>query len=653
MQKIFTKYMVIILTSAIFLMLFINFLIRWHALEDQQFNTFHIKIEQIIHTLENNQMELELMNENLNVDYLTRAKAAAYVLDRQEEVVMDVSQMKYLAALLNVDELHYIDENGMIASASVPEYIGMNMADHEQTSPFLAILESGDENAYLIQEAQPNAAAGKIMQYIGVARKDNGGFVQVGFEPDRLMEAQSRNTYDYIFTKFPTDVGEEFFAVDCRTGDVLGHSGDMAKDFEEKCYQLDALRHCTDGTYQTGADGRLMYVVSQQYEDVLICAALPEKILFRELLLDSVNTWLYLVLIELAVVFLLNYLVRRKVIDGIHRIIESLLAITNGNLDTTVSVGGNREFEELSRGINTMVTSIINISDRISAIIEISGFSLAAFEYESGMNRVFVTSGMGALLDISDKAVAEFGRNAKVFDAYIRRITEVPIEGETEIYRINDGKYVRIHMSESANRKLGVITDVTEDVMEKRRMRYENTHDPLTGLYKFQHFKQLAAERLQSMCAGEVSALVMFDLDYFKGINDTFGHDAGDRYLQGFSAVMSAMPAEHFLTARRSGDEFCMMIFGCGSQEEIEGQLDIFYDKLTQSQIMLSDTESRTVSASAGYAWTGDAGSDIAELLSHADEALYEVKRDTKGIYGAFSTFDNLIKDEKFVEIGR
>ncbi|MDE5696149.1 MAG: GGDEF domain-containing protein, partial [Lachnospiraceae bacterium] len=73
MQKIFTKYMVIIMTTAIMLILFINFLFRWHALEEQQFNTFHIKIDQIIHTLENNQMELELMNENLNEDYLTRA----------------------------------------------------------------------------------------------------------------------------------------------------------------------------------------------------------------------------------------------------------------------------------------------------------------------------------------------------------------------------------------------------------------------------------------------------------------------------------------------------------------------------------------------------------------------------------------------------
>lgn len=175
MQKIFIKYVVMILTSAIFLILFINLLVSEHTLRNQQFNTFQIKIEQIIHTLENNQMELEVLSKNLDEDYLTRAKAAAYVLDRQEEVAMDVSEMQYLAKLLNVDELHFIDENGYIACASVAEYIGMNMADHDQTRPFLAILESGDENASLIQEARPNAAAGKIMQYVGVARKGKGG----------------------------------------------------------------------------------------------------------------------------------------------------------------------------------------------------------------------------------------------------------------------------------------------------------------------------------------------------------------------------------------------------------------------------------------------------------------------------------------------
>ncbi len=636
MQKIFIKYTVVIMTSASFLILFINVLFSSHMMRNQQFKTFQVKIDQMIHTLENNRMELALLNENLDADYLTRARAAAYVMDKQEEVSMDVSKMQYLADLLNVDELHVIDEHGIIVSASVSEYVGFDMGNHEQTRAFLALLDSDDEDAYLIQKPQPNAAEGRIMQYVGVARKGQKGVVQVGFEPKRQMEAQSRNTYDYIFSRFPTDLSEELFAVDCDTGAVLGHSEELGRDFGKEYYQLDSLLTCTEGAYKPGAEGRRMYVVSRKYENALICAALPGEVLVQKLLTNTLLTLIYLIVIEIAVILLLNYLVKQNVINGMHHIIESLSAITDGNLDTTVSVGGNREFEELSAGINTMVSSIVNVSDRISAIIDMSGFPLAAFEYESGLNTVFVTSGLSTLMDISDKAVAEFCRNAKMFDSYIRRITASPIDGETEVYQLHADRYVKIHMSESSTGRLGVITDVTEDILEKNRMRYENTHDPLTGLYKYQHFQQLAEEMLRGLPAGEVCALVMLDLDYFKGINDTYGHDVGDKYLQSFSAVMKALPQEHFLASRRSGDEFSMMIFGCKSCDEVEAHLQAFYEQLGQSPVELSDTETRIISASAGFAWTNSADSEIAALLSHADEALYEVKRDTKGTYRVY-----------------
>ena len=181
MQKTFIKYTFVIMTAAILLILSINFIFTFHSLESQQFNTFQTKIEQVIHTLENNQTELSLLKESLDEDYLTRAKAAAYVMDRQQEVTMSVYEMQYLAKLLNVDELHVIDENGIIVFASVPKYVGIDMNDHEQTRAFLALLESEEEDAYLIQDAQPNAAEGKVMQYIGVARKSQKGVVQVGF----------------------------------------------------------------------------------------------------------------------------------------------------------------------------------------------------------------------------------------------------------------------------------------------------------------------------------------------------------------------------------------------------------------------------------------------------------------------------------------
>lgn len=355
MQKTFIKYTFAIMTAAIFLIFLINTLYTLHSLKSQQLNAFRAKMEQVIHILENNQAELEIMNKNLDLDYLTRVRAAAYIFDRQQDVSKNVSEMQYLADLLNVDELHIIDENGIIVSASVAAYVGMDMADHKQTREFLQILESDDEDAYLIQEMQPNAAIGKMMKYVGIARKGQKGIVQVGFEPVRQIEAQSRNTCEYIFSRFPTDEGEEIFAIDTATGEIVGHSSGMNQEFEAPCYQLEEVEDCSEGAYKEGKDGEVMFVASRPYEDLLLCAALPREVLLRKLMESVFNTLLYLVLIEAVAIFLLNYLVKDKVVNGIHAIIEGLSVITNGNLDTTVEVGGNLEFEKLSQGINTMV----------------------------------------------------------------------------------------------------------------------------------------------------------------------------------------------------------------------------------------------------------------------------------------------------------
>ncbi len=634
MQKTFIRYTFIIITSAIFLIFFINLLITLHTLESQQYNKFYTKSEQVIHTLENNQAELSILQENLDEDYLTRAKAASYIFDTQEEISMNVDEMKYLATLLNVDELHVIDENGFIIAASVSRYVGFDMSKHEQSRAFLSLLESDED--YFIQEAQPNAADQKIMQYIGVTRKEKKGIVQVGFKPTRQLEAKARNTCEYIFSRFPTDSGEQLFAVDRFTGAILGHSGGMNTDFSAAYYQPEQLLECTKGSYKKEENGSSMYVMVREYGDILIGLAIPQTNLTHQLFKQVFNTLWYLLLIEAIILILLNYLVKRKVVNGIHLIIQNLMDITNGNLDTTVAADDNPELKALSSGINTMVKSIISISDRISAIIKISGIPLAAFEYQFDAKHVFVTSGFKELLDISEQKAKELCQDSVKFDKYIKNIINNPLKGETDIFQINDTKYVRIHMSESSNTNLGVIIDISKDIIEKQQMQYENTHDTLTKLYKYSYFKQLASERLQNKPSKNVCAIVMLDLDSFKSINDTFGHDIGDKYLQHFSNIMRSMPPEHFLSARRSGDEFCMMVLNCSDKNDIIQYLNQFYQALEQTPVSLSDSQSKIIHASSGFAWTADSNADIDELLNYADEALYDIKRETKGRFGEY-----------------
>lgn len=96
------------------------------------------------------------------------------------------------------------------------------------------------------------------------------------------------------------------------------------------------------------------------------------------------------------------------------------------------------------------------------------------------------------------------------------------------------------------------------------------------------------------------------------------------------------MPEEHFLYARRSGDEFCMLLYDCVDSAEILSCLNAFYEALHKKEVLLSDTQSKTISASCGFVLTDNIENSITELLRRADEALYEVKRNTKGVYGEY-----------------
>lgn len=633
MQKIFKKYTIIIISIAVLSILVINFFLSAKSLEKQQFNTFSVKIGQVIQTMERNQSELESITENLDEDYLTRAKAAAYVVEKNPSVLESVEEIQNLAELLNVDELHVSDSAGIIAYSSVPRYIGLDFHGGKQMRGFLPILESDAEDEYVIQEAQPNTAEGKMMKYVGVSRKGIKGIVQVGLEPVRQLEAQEKNTYDYIFSRFPTEQGEEFFAIDTKDGSVIGYTEGMGAADEAQTYSVSSLKKYEDGGYWKDDNGEKRYIVTRMYDHVLIGASISEAVLYQPFWRNILLTFLYLALVEVIAVILLNYLVKQKVVSGIHHILEDLSHITKGDLDTKVEVGGNPEFQDLSDGINTMVNSIVRTTDRISKIIDIAEIPLAAFEYQEDMKDVFVTSRLNELLDLPKEEVERISRSPGQFLEMIRTIMKSPIEGEPDVFCIHDKKYIRIHLSVDDGHYLGAVLDATKEVLDKRRMFYENNHDQLTGLSRYAYFKYQASQWMEQMEKDEICAAVMMDLDEFKRINDTYGHDVGDKYLESFAALLKGLPQEHCLVSRRSGDEFCIFICGFQDISEIQKILKELWRKLREEEAVITQDVIRKIRASGGVAYARGQSRLLEDLLLEADQALYEVKRENKGLF--------------------
>lgn len=177
-----------------------------------------------------------------------------------------------------------------------------------------------------------------------------------------------------------------------------------------------------------------------------------------------------------------------------------------------------------------------------------------------------------------------------------------------------------------------VFRDVTEKRVLTERLAHQATHDPLTELSN----RTLYSNRLQLALSEAAEsklcvALVFLDLDGFKGINDSFGHDAGDRVLVSLAERLRRVVRAVDTLARLGGDEFAVILPGFRKREEIlpilHKIMGIFKDTV------LTVPEAIFMSASVGVAVYPDDGESVEDLSRSADAAMYEAKAAGKGIY--------------------
>ena len=110
-------------------------------------------------------------------------------------------------------------------------------------------------------------------------------------------------------------------------------------------------------------------------------------------------------------------------------------------------------------------------------------------------------------------------------------------------------------------------------------------------------------------------------------------HDVGDKYLESFAALLKGLPQEHCLVSRRSGDEFCIFICGFQDISEIQKILKELWRKLREEEAVITQDVIRKIRASGGVAYARGQSRLLEDLLLEADQALYEVKRENKGLF--------------------
>jgi diguanylate cyclase (GGDEF)-like protein/PAS domain S-box-containing protein len=180
-----------------------------------------------------------------------------------------------------------------------------------------------------------------------------------------------------------------------------------------------------------------------------------------------------------------------------------------------------------------------------------------------------------------------------------------------------------------------------------RVLDHASTHDSLTGLPNRQYFTAGVQEHCEQAASGKsASFTVMFlDLDQFKLVNDTLGHDAGDMLLPEVAARLRSCVRSEDMLARMGGDEFTVILRGRRSRSAIESVTARILDSISRPYEIKGHR--LVIGASIGLAMCPADGTDVTTLLRRADAAMYNAKQAGRGTfrwYAGVTDADDLMR---------
>ena len=302
-----------------------------------------------------------------------------------------------------------------------------------------------------------------------------------------------------------------------------------------------------------------------------------------------------------------------------------------------LSATGIIELDRFSSAFTQLGREVLDTSTKFLRIMDMASVELGGYELRSAPDSIYVTDNFFDLLgmpgvDADDLTAQSFRELLQRFE---RSCPHSPAPDGAMLYhiRLPSGKerYLRIETTHEDGTQVGLAEDVTANTLEKLRIEHERDYDTLTDLYNRRAFRRICAEFFCSPEKLGHAALLMFDLDNLKQINDTFGHDWGDEYIRRTGECFAKNAPARTVCARISGDEFNALFYGYNDQDTLRADICALKAALEQSVVQLPSGRELRVSVSGGVAWYPESSTNLITLRKYADFAMYQVKHSRKG----------------------
>ncbi len=184
------------------------------------YQTSKVLLDQAVDIIEKNQKNEDDMIQSLKEDYIVRAKAVSYIIDAKPEAEKNITELKKIADLMSIDEIHIFDKKGKIYSGTEPKYYGYSFDSGEQMAYFKPMLKN--KKLTMCQDVTPNTSEGKKMMYALVWNEAGDRMIQVGIEPVRLLQEVKQNEADAVVANMPVYKGMSLYVTDKKSGKIYG-----------------------------------------------------------------------------------------------------------------------------------------------------------------------------------------------------------------------------------------------------------------------------------------------------------------------------------------------------------------------------------------------------------------------------------------------
>ena len=302
-----------------------------------------------------------------------------------------------------------------------------------------------------------------------------------------------------------------------------------------------------------------------------------------------------------------------------------------------LSATGIIELDRFSSVFTQLGREVLDTSTKFLRIMDMASVELGGYELRSAPDSIYVTDNFFDLLgmpgvDADDLTAQSFRELLQRFERSCPH-SLAPDGAMLYHIRLPSGKerYLRIETTHEDGTQVGLAEDATANTLEKLRIEHECDYDTLTDLYNRRAFHRICAEFFCSPEKLGHAALLLFDLDNLKQINDTFGHDWGDEYIRRTGECFAKNAPARTVCARISSDEFNALFYGYNDQDTLRADIRALKAALEHSVVQLPSGRELRVSVSGGIAWYPESSTNLITLRKYADFAMYQVKHSRKG----------------------